>query len=154
MRMSKLNTETSTVDGRWEGGRWVLQKQTVAGSFSSENRLSDLNDDQIAFGLTMPSRLEWGIYASLVLIALAMRLYDLGGRAVHHDESLHGYFAYQMFIGGGYDHNPLMHGMFLFHSIATSFFLFGDSEFSMRLLYLPLLILHTIFLVSGCQVPL
>ena len=133
MRMSKLNTETSTVDGRWEGGRWVLQKQTVAGSFSSENRLSDLNDDQIAFGLTMPSRLEWGIYASLVLIALAMRLYDLGGRAVHHDESLHGYFAYQMFIGGGYDHNPLMHGMFLFHSIATSFFLFGDSEFSMRL---------------------
>ena len=26
-----------------------------------------------------------------------------------------------------------MHGMFLFHSIATSFFLFGDSDFSLRL---------------------
>ncbi|MBN4064219.1 TIGR03663 family protein [Dehalococcoides mccartyi] len=62
-----------------------------------------------------------------------MRLYDLGGRAVHHDESLHGYFAYQLFNGGGYDHNPLMHGMFLFHSISTSFFLVGDSEFSLRL---------------------
>ena len=125
--MSKSNTETSTVDGRWVGGLWVLQKSPVPGSFSSENRSSDLRDDQIAFGITMPSRLEWGVYASLVLVALAMRLYDLGGRAVHHDESLHGYFAYQMFIGGGYDHNPLMHGMFLFHSVATSFFLFGTS---------------------------
>ena len=62
-----------------------------------------------------------------------MRLYDLGGRAVHHDESLHGYFAYQLFIGNGYDHNPLMHGMFQFYSIATAFFLVGDSDFSLRL---------------------
>ena len=62
-----------------------------------------------------------------------MRLYDLGGRAVHHDESLHGYFSYLLFNGGGYDHNPLMHGMFLFHSVATSFFLVGDSDYSMRL---------------------
>lgn len=62
-----------------------------------------------------------------------MRVYDLGSRAVHHDESLHGYFAFQIFNGAGYDHNPLMHGMFLFHSIATSFFLFGDGEASLRL---------------------
>ena len=73
------------------------------------------------------------MYIGLVSVALAMRLYDLGGRAVHHDESLHGYFAYQLFTGGGYDHNPLMHGMFLFHSMAASFFLFGDNEFSMRI---------------------
>lgn len=84
-------------------------------------------------GLSIPFRIEFSIYAGLVLIALAMRLYDLGGRAVHHDESLHGYFAYQLFNGGGYDHNPLMHGMFLFHSVATSFFLVGDSDFSLRL---------------------
>jgi uncharacterized protein (TIGR03663 family) len=84
-------------------------------------------------GFTIPFRVEFSIYTGLVLIALAMRLYDLGGRAVHHDESLHGYFAYQIFNGSGYDHNPLMHGMFLFHSIATSFFLVGDSDFSLRL---------------------
>jgi uncharacterized protein (TIGR03663 family) len=84
-------------------------------------------------GLTIPFRIEFSIYTTLVLIALAMRLYDLGGRAVHHDESLHGYFAYQLFNGSGYDHNPLMHGMFLFHSIATSFFFVSDSDFSLRL---------------------
>lgn len=62
-----------------------------------------------------------------------MRLWDLGGRAVHHDESLHGYFSWQLFTGGGYEHNPLMHGPFQFHVTAGSFFLFGDSEFTMRL---------------------
>lgn len=84
-------------------------------------------------GFSIPGRVEWAIYAGLVAIALVMRVYDLGSMAVHHDESLHGYFAFQIFNGAGYDHNPLMHGMFLFHSIATSFFLFGDSEASMRL---------------------
>jgi uncharacterized protein (TIGR03663 family) len=84
-------------------------------------------------GITIPFRTERSIYAGLLLVALAMRLYDLGGRAVHHDESLHGYFAYQLFSGSNYDHNPLMHGMFLFQSVATSFFFVGDSEFSLRL---------------------
>jgi uncharacterized protein (TIGR03663 family) len=62
-----------------------------------------------------------------------MRLYDLGGRAVHHDESLHGYFSWLLFNGSGYTHDPLMHGPFLFHITAGSFFLFGDNEFSLRL---------------------
>ena len=84
-------------------------------------------------GFVIPFKFELTAYVSLVLVALAMRLYDLGGRAVHHDESLHGYFAYQIFNGTGYDHNPLMHGMFLFHSVATAFFLVGDSDFSLRL---------------------
>tara|TARA_A100001037_G_scaffold287446_1_gene296911 strand:+ start:66 stop:2426 length:2361 start_codon:yes stop_codon:yes gene_type:complete len=132
MQKSNLKTET-LLSGRWVKGRWVRQKNDLSGSFSAEDFLSKLENRRVAPGILIPSRIEWGVYATLVLLALAMRLYDLGGRAVHHDESLHGYFAYQMFIGGGYDHNPLMHGMFLFHSIATSFFLFGDNEFSMRL---------------------
>jgi len=62
-----------------------------------------------------------------------MRLWDLGGRAVHHDESLHGYFSWQLLNGTGYVHDPLMHGPFLFHITAGSFFLFGDNEFTLRL---------------------
>jgi len=62
-----------------------------------------------------------------------MRLYDLGSRAVHHDESLHGLFSHNFANGDGYIHNPLMHGPFLFHSTAASFFLFGSSDFTLRL---------------------
>ncbi|KAA1301827.1 MAG: TIGR03663 family protein, partial [SAR202 cluster bacterium] len=132
MQIRNSKTE-NPVNGRWAKGRWVRQENDVSSRVNSEDFSTDLDKGLFTSGLSIPFRLEWGVYASLVLVALAMRLYDLGGRAVHHDESLHGYFAYQMFVGGGYDHNPLMHGMFLFHSIATSFFLFGDSEFSMRL---------------------
>ncbi len=62
-----------------------------------------------------------------------MRLVRLGEQAVHHDESLHGYYGYQIAIGNEYEHSPLTHGMFLFELIAGMFFLFGDSEFTMRL---------------------
>ena len=57
----------------------------------------------------------------------------LGYMAVHHDESLHGYFGYQIAIGNEYQHSPLTHGMLLFELIAGAFFLFGDSEFTLRL---------------------
>ena len=100
-------------------------------NFRAESRSFD--SSKTSRGITIPFRIEWSIYAGLLLVALAMRLYDLGGRAVHHDESLHGYFGYQLFSGSNYDHNPLMHGMFLFQSVATSFFFVGDSEFSLRL---------------------
>tara|TARA_B100000809_G_scaffold84809_1_gene83313 strand:- start:1581 stop:3947 length:2367 start_codon:yes stop_codon:yes gene_type:complete len=119
--------------GRWVGGLWTTGEaaENVPPAISAEQARTARAPANI--GLKIPFRAEWSIYAGLVLIALAMRLYDLGGRAVHHDESLHGYFAYQLFIGNGYDHNPLMHGMFQFYSIATAFFLVGDSDFSLRL---------------------
>jgi len=119
--------------GRWVGGLWTTGEaaENVPPAISAEQARTARAPANV--GLKIPFRVEWSIYAGLVLIALAMRLYDLGGRAVHHDESLHGYFAYQLFIGNGYDHNPLMHGMFQFYSIATAFFLVGDSDFSLRL---------------------
>ena len=73
----------------------------------------------------------------------------LGDQAVHHDESLHGYFGYQIAIGNEYEHSPLTHGMFLFELIAAMFFLFGDSEFTLRLgmvLFGSALILVPLFL--------
>ena len=42
-------------------------------------------------------------------------------------------FAYQIAIGNEYEHSPLTHGMFLFELIAGMFFLFGDSDFTLRL---------------------
>ncbi|MGY8881631.1 MAG: flippase activity-associated protein Agl23, partial [Dehalococcoidia bacterium] len=137
MTTDNPSTESSDIvlsnDGVWVDGQWVTGE--AARAIPKRPIAPDLTEEQSRSlkGFTIPFRIEFSIYTGLVLIALAMRLYDLGGRAVHHDESLHGYFAYQLFNGGGYDHNPLMHGMFLFQSVATSFFLVGDSDFSLRL---------------------
>lgn len=80
-----------------------------------------------------------------------MRLWDLGTRAIHHDESLVAYFSWQFYTGQGYEHNPLMHGPFQFYGMAGIFWLLGDSDFTARLLpalmgtgmiLLPLLLRH------------
>lgn len=137
--MTPENTTTGNTQptaGRWVSGQWITGAAAEAAKsheYAPDVARSDSNERESGTGLKIPFRIELSIYSGLVLIALAMRLYDLGGRAVHHDESLHGYFAYQLFNGGGYDHNPLMHGMLQFQMIATSFFFFGDSDFTMRL---------------------
>ena len=64
-----------------------------------------------------------------------MRLWDLGSRAMHHDESLHALYSWNLFSGQGYQHNPMMHGPFQFEANAAMFFVFGDSDVTARLLY-------------------
>ena len=143
--------------GRWEDGRWVessesseqaeksadLQVTAEADETEGANGVESSTDPD---GPAAPAETEdsghkelvpviWerAAYAVLVVGALIMRLWDLGVRAVHHDESLHGFFSWQIVTGNGYEHNPLMHGMFLFHSVAGAFFLFGDNDFTLRL---------------------
>ncbi|MBI4282421.1 MAG: TIGR03663 family protein [Chloroflexi bacterium] len=83
---------------------------------------------------TLASHWEVAAYGLLILVALLMRLWDLGSRAIGYDESLHMYYSYRLAEGFGYQHNPMMHGTFQFHGIAAFFFLFGDSEYTARLL--------------------
>ena len=74
-------------------------------------------------------------YAVVVVAAAVMRLWELGARAIHHDESLHAYYAWELFSGNGLIHNPMMHGPFQMEATAGLFFLFGDSDYTARLLY-------------------
>ncbi len=69
----------------------------------------------------------------LTLAALFLRVYDLGSRAMHHDESLHAVYSWYLYVGRGYTHDPMMHGPLLFEASALMFFLFGDSEVTARL---------------------
>jgi predicted membrane-bound mannosyltransferase len=80
-------------------------------------------------------RWDWVVWAvlALMLVALVLRVWDLEVRAMHHDESLHGTFAWYLAEGRGYRHDPMMHGPFQFHVIAAFFKLFGDSEVTARL---------------------
>jgi uncharacterized protein (TIGR03663 family) len=79
-----------------------------------------------AVGWTLPAAV-----AALV-VAVLLRFWDLDHRALHHDESLHAYFSWRFAEFFEYDHNPLMHGPFQFHAIATVFSLFGDSDYTAR----------------------
>jgi uncharacterized protein (TIGR03663 family) len=78
---------------------------------------------------------EVALYALFIVIAIISRFYDLGARAMSHDESLHTYFSYQLANGRGFQHTPLMHGPFLFHITALSYFLFGANDYTSRVPY-------------------
>ncbi len=79
--------------------------------------------------------LSWETVLCLALIVAAVltRFWDLGARVMSHDESLHTYFSYQLATGKGFNHTPLMHGPFLFHITALSYFLFGADDFTSRI---------------------
>ena len=77
--------------------------------------------------------LERALYAILILAALLSRFWDLGSRALHHDESLHTYYSWLLATGQGYTHDPLMHGPFLFHLNALIYFLFGATDVTSRI---------------------
>ena len=72
-------------------------------------------------------------YGVLVLVALGLRLYDLGDRPFHHDESQDAYFSWILFTKGDYAYNPLLHGPLRFYLTAGMYALFGDSDFTARL---------------------
>lgn len=76
---------------------------------------------------------EVAIFAGIILLAIVTRLYNLGARAMSHDESLHTYFSWLLYRGQGYQHTPMMHGPWQFHLIALSYFLFGPSDFTARI---------------------
>jgi uncharacterized protein (TIGR03663 family) len=76
--------------------------------------------------------LETALYALILVSAALTRFWDLGSRALHHDESLHAYFSWLLATGQGYVHDPLMHGPFLFHLNALIYALVGASDASSR----------------------
>lgn len=77
---------------------------------------------------------EKAFYAGIFLVAVVSRFWDLGARAMSHDESLHALYSYYLYNGSGYIHNPMMHGPFLFHANALIYFLFGDSDYTARIM--------------------
>jgi predicted membrane-bound mannosyltransferase len=76
---------------------------------------------------------ELAAYAGLVLVALVLRLIDLGDRPFHHDESQDAYFSYLFKTTGDYEYQPLLHGPLRFYLTAAIYVLFGDSDFTARL---------------------
>jgi uncharacterized protein (TIGR03663 family) len=97
---------------------------------SSENRTDFLSRPLLA---TMQIDWEKTIYILFLILAIVTRFYGLGDRVMSHDESLHTQFSFQFYNGDGYQHTPLMHGPFLFHLTAVSYWLFGDNDLTARI---------------------
>ncbi len=76
---------------------------------------------------------EIALYAAMFVVAVVTRFYNLGARVMSHDESLHTLYSWNLYAGKGYQHDPLMHGPFLFHINALIYFLFGDNDFTARI---------------------
>ncbi len=96
-----------------------------------ENRATALLDRPLSavLGLTW----EKVLYIVLIGAAFVTRFYDLGARAMSHDESLHTQFAWYLYQGRGFQHSPLMHGVLRFEVTAFTYWLFGDNDFTARI---------------------
>ncbi len=104
---------------------------TPSGSWAERLKLLYKGDASSVAGRLLP----FAPYAVLMLVAAVMRLWDLDVRAMHHDESLHAYYSFQLSSGAGYQHDPMMHGPLQMEATAGLFRLLGDSDFTARLLY-------------------
>ena len=60
------------------------------------------------FAITPPPspKIRWGIFLAIALLALAVRLPQLGDRPMHTDESINGYIIGQLLEGQKYQYDP------------------------------------------------
>ncbi len=74
------------------------------------------------------------LWLAVLAVTVWLRFYVLGEKPLHHDESLHAFYAWNLFKGAGYSYDPMMHGPFLFHANALIYYLFGASDFTCRIM--------------------
>ncbi|KAG1648792.1 hypothetical protein GQR58_029571 [Nymphon striatum] len=73
------------------------------------------------------------IVVALIVIALVLRLWELGERPLHHDESLDAWWSW-LFRNGNYnEYDPVYHGPLRFYITAGLFQIFGETEAVARL---------------------
>ncbi|MSQ22392.1 MAG: TIGR03663 family protein [Dehalococcoidia bacterium] len=87
----------------------------------------------------MDIRLPWArwevwAFVIIVVLALGLRLWALGARAIQHDESLHAIYSWYIYEGRGYTHDPMMHGPFKFYATAAVYWLLWANDATARLL--------------------
>ncbi len=89
-----------------------------------------------AFERLLARRVEvdWTLvaYALIFAAAFALRFWDLGARALHHDESIHAKWAWD-FAQGSYTHSPVFHGPFLYLAQGFTFIVFTATDYTARI---------------------
>ncbi len=94
---------------------------------------------------------RWGwlemAFLAVMVAALGLRLFELGGRPMHYDEAIHLHYGWKLansaggllgwpwIFGTDYIHSAWMHGPFQIEMTAVIFTIFGDTDFTSRLGY-------------------
>lgn len=81
--------------------------------------------------IRVPITWEVALYAVIFALAVALRFWDLGSRALHHDESIHAQWSWDL-LRGNYRHSPIFHGPFYYHVQGAVFFIFGANDYTSR----------------------
>jgi len=101
------------------------------GTLAGPSTKSESADRLTIGGFRMPR--TGTIVLLLVAAALALRLWELGDRALHHDESLDAWWSWR-YLNGEYDgYDPVYHGPLRFYITAGFFQIFGETEAIARL---------------------
>ncbi|HTY14506.1 MAG TPA: flippase activity-associated protein Agl23 [Methanoregulaceae archaeon] len=74
------------------------------------------------------------LFIIIILIAIVIRFLFLDLKLLHHDESIHAWFSYELLTKGTYTYDPMYHGPLLYYLTAGMFWLFGQSDLVARLL--------------------
>ena len=90
-------------------------------------------------------------FASVAALGLVLRLIDLDAKPMHHDESEHAWFAWQLVTGKGYEYDPVFHGPVQFYLIGLADLLLGAGDYVARVpvalmgtaaIFLPFFVRH------------
>jgi len=79
-------------------------------------------------------KINWVVAAYVAIFAAAfiLRFWDLGARALHHDESIHAKWAWD-FAQGSYRHNPTFHGPLLYVVQGFTFLVATATDYTSRI---------------------
>ena len=76
----------------------------------------------------------WEIaFGSVTLVALVLRVVDLGNRPLHHDESSIAWYAWRLATGEGYSYDPVFHGPIQVFVMTLMYGLVGVGDVATRL---------------------
>lgn len=78
--------------------------------------------------LTVAIDVEVAAYAGLAALALLLRLIGLGEKPLHHDESIHAWFAWRQLEGDAYEYDPAYHGPVQIDLTTLMYLLFGVGD--------------------------
>lgn len=99
------------------------------GSFESPARANPFDR---FLALRVPVTWETAYYIAVIGVAIGLRFWNLGDRALHHDESIHAQWSWSL-LQGGYHHSPIFHGPFYYHFEALIFLFFGANDYTARI---------------------
>ncbi len=80
-----------------------------------------------------PANIETLLIVLLMLAAVVSRFYNLGAMTITFDEVNHVTPSDSLYLGKGYQYDPMSHGPLQFHMISLSYALFGDNDFTTRI---------------------